>query len=81
MHFSECSSSDNPEESTKAMREMFGPQAVARAIDQAITTCWMMLPEKKKTVAAVEAEIRRIVDRSLSNLREDASAFGIPAEE
>jgi hypothetical protein len=59
-------------------QEFMGPQAVDQAVRQAITTCWMLLPEGKKTVAAVEAEIRRLVERALQNLKEDAQAFGIP---
>lgn len=62
---------------TQAMRAMFGPQQVEQQISQAISACWMMLPEKKRNVAAVAAEIRRIVERSLKNLEEDATAFGI----
>ena len=71
--FHACSGDENPEEARKAMRDMLGPQAV----DQAISTCWMTLPDDKKNVASVEAEIRRIVDRALKNLREDSKAFGI----
>jgi hypothetical protein len=59
------------------MRAMFGPQQVEQQILQAISMCWMMLPEKKRTVQAVTAEIRRIVERSLANLKDDAAAFGI----
>jgi len=81
MHFHECSEGDNPEEAKKAMRDLLGPQAVDQAIRQAISTCWMMLSEKKKNVATVEAELRRVVDRALANLKEDASAFGISIEE
>ncbi len=36
-----------------------------------------MLPDEKKSVDAVESEIRRLVDRALKNLREDAAAFGV----
>ena len=60
------------------MREMMGPQAVEQQIGQAISFCWMILPADKKNVAAVEVEIRRIVERALKNLREDATSFGIP---
>ena len=77
MVYHECSGEDDPEQAKKAMREMFGPQAVDQAIRQAISACWMMLPEEKKNVATVESEMRRIVDRAIDNLKEDASAFGI----
>ncbi len=60
------------------MREALGPHALDQAIRQAISICWMLLPEGKKSVEAVEAEVRRVVDRALKDLREDAAAFGIP---
>ena len=66
-----------PEQSQESMKDLFGPQAVDQAIRQAISTCWMMLPKGKRSVAAVEREIRRVVDRALKNLREDSKAFGI----
>jgi hypothetical protein len=75
-----CSNDENSEEQHKTMRDMFGPQSVDQAIRQAISTCWMVLPDDKKNVACVEAEIRRIVDRALENLREDSKAFGIEGE-
>jgi hypothetical protein len=68
----------NPEEAAKAYHDMMGPQAVDQAVRQAITFCWMVLPQGRKSVEAVEAEIRRIVERALKDLREDAQAFGLP---
>ena len=59
------------------MRSMFRPMGADQAIRQAISTCWMMLPQDKKSVETVESEIRRLVDRALNNLREDAQSFGI----
>ena len=59
------------------MRTFMGPHAVDSLIRQAITLCWMMLPDDKKSVQEVESELRRIVDRALANLKEDAKAFGI----
>ena len=78
--FHASSGDENPEETSRAMRDMFGPQAVDQAVRQAISTCWMVLPDDKKNVTSVEAEIRRIVDRALENLREDSKAFGISDE-
>lgn len=66
---------EDPEKARGMMRSMFGPQAVDQAIRQAVSTCWMMLPDDKKTVEVLEAEIRRLVDRALANFREDAKAF------
>ena len=73
-------SSDDPE-AGKKMRNMFGPQQVDQEIRQAICVCWMMLPDDKKNPDAVAAEIRRIVERALANLKEDAAAFGIDGED
>jgi hypothetical protein len=76
VHLAECST-DNPEAVTKMMRSMQGPQAVDHALRAAVSVCWMMLPDDKKNVDAVDREIRRLVDRILADLREDAKAFGV----
>lgn len=73
-------SSDDPDGQEK-MRAMFGPMQVDQEIRQAISFCWMMMPEEKRNPDAVAAEIRRIVERALTNLKEDADAFGIGEEE
>ncbi len=65
----------NPE-NYDAMRAMFGPHQVDQAVRQAITMCWYSLPEGKRTVGNVEAQIRRLMDRALDNMREDAGHFG-----
>jgi hypothetical protein len=70
-------SSANDPDAWKKMRGMFSPAQVDQTIRQAIQMCWMMLPKDKKNPDAVAAEIRRIVDRALANLKEDAQAFGI----
>ena len=70
-------SGEDPKEARKIMRDMLGPQAVDQLIRQAISTCWMMLPDNKKNVAEVEGEIRQLLERSLQNLKEDARTFGI----
>lgn len=67
----------DPKRSEEAMRRMFGPQVVDQQIGQAIATCWMLLPPERKTVSHLETEVRRIVDRALTNLKDDARAFGI----
>ena len=68
-----CSSEGDP---SKSMREMMGPGAVDQMIGGAIRQCWMMMPAEKRTADAVAAEMRRILERAISNFREDASAFG-----
>jgi hypothetical protein len=72
-----CSAAD----SAKMMRDMMGPNMVDQAVRQAISHCWMMLPEGKKTVAVLEREIRRLVERALRDLKEDMEAFGITEPE
>ncbi len=67
----------NDPEAQNRMRAMFSPQQVDQQIRQAIQFCWLMLPPEKKTVAEVEKQIRRIVDRALRDLREDAHGFGL----
>jgi hypothetical protein len=69
--------SSNDPDAVKKMRGMFGPQQVDQEIRQAITICWMMMPDDKKNPDAVAAEIRRIMERALASLKEDAKAFGI----
>ena len=69
--------SSNDPDGVNKMRGIFGPQQVDQQIRQAISMCWMMLPKDKKNPDAVAAEIRRIVERALTNLREDTQAFGI----
>ncbi len=62
------------------IREMMGPFGVDQAIRQAITQCWMMLPEDERSPERVEKEILRIVQRALEDMledmKEDAAAFG-----
>jgi hypothetical protein len=75
---------DESEESRKqraeAMRDMFSPAQVEQTVGQAISICWMMLPAERKNVATVVAEMRRIFERSIKNLEDDATAFGIRRE-
>src|SRR4051812_13128368 len=70
-------SSDDPE-GPKKMRELLGPSHVDQSVRQAIQMCWMMLPDGRKTVDELEKQFRRIVDRAIKDLREDADAFGLP---
>ena len=67
---------DDPEGADK-MRSMFGPGQVDQGVRQAIQMCWMMLPESGKTADELERQFRRIVDRAIKDLREDADAFGL----
>ena len=66
----------NTPENFDAMRDMFGPQQVDSTIRQALQMCWMSLPKEKRTIGNVEMQIRRLVDRALENMHEDAGQFG-----
>jgi hypothetical protein len=57
---------------------MFGPGHVDQSVRQAIQMCWMMLPDSRKTVAELEKQFRRIVDRAIKDLRDDSRAFRLP---
>lgn len=54
-----------------------GPGFVDYQVRQAISHCWFIMPSDKRNAHDVEIEIRRIVDRALKDLHEDAKAFGI----
>jgi hypothetical protein len=69
--------SDDPE-SINNIRAMFGPGQIDIHVRQAIQMCWMMLPEGSKSVDELEKQFRRIVDRAISDLREDSDSFGLP---
>jgi histone H3/H4 len=58
------------------MRAKLGPHVVDQLVRQAISVCWMVVPDEKRTVKDVEAEVRRVVERALENLRQDAASFG-----
>jgi hypothetical protein len=62
---------------TKAFSDMFGPGQVDQMVRHAIQMCWMIMPKKRQTIQEVEKQIRRVVERALKDLREDASAFGM----
>jgi hypothetical protein len=57
------------------LRKMFGPGHAAQMVGQAIQSCWMTLPAKRKTINDLEKEFRRLVDRAFRNFREDESSL------
>ncbi len=59
------------------IKKIFGPDSVDREIRQAMRICWITLPDDRKTVDELEKQIRRLVDRAIKDLREDADAFGL----
>ncbi|MCY3022008.1 MAG: hypothetical protein NTW87_23600 [Planctomycetota bacterium] len=75
----DCVADGDPKKGREQMMAFMGPQAVDHAVRSAINLCWMMLPDEKKNIDNVEAEIQRLVERALKDLRADCQAFGIPA--
>ena len=51
------------------------PGRASLAVSRALRVCWASLPEGVRTVAAAEREFRRLCERALRDLREDAAAF------
>mgnify|MGYP001587942125 CR=1 FL=1 len=60
----------------KMMRSLHGPQAVDSFLRQAVTTCWALLPEDKRTPENLDQEVRRRLDRVLAEFKDDAETFG-----
>lgn len=71
-HATAAKGDDGDDNAFEKMSTMFGPGHV----DQAIRSAIHALPKERRNVAEVETEIRRIVERALKDLREDAAAFG-----
>jgi len=67
---------EDPEKTSKAMRQFTGPHAIDYMMRQALMTCWMLLPEGQKNAQALKSELQRILDRAIANFQEDATAFG-----
>ncbi len=65
---------DNPD--PDQFLKFLGPGHVAQTVGQAIHACWMMLPPDRKTIDDLEKEIRRLIDRTFRDMREDEKAFG-----
>jgi hypothetical protein len=59
------------------MRNMFGSGQVDQQVRQAIQMCWLMLPDDRRTLDEVERQVRRIIERAFSDMREDAEQFGL----
>ena len=67
----------NDPEAADKMRGMIGPGQVDQMFRQAIEMCWMMLPQSSKTIDELEKQVRRIIDRALKDVRDDAEQFGV----
>ncbi len=63
------------EDPVQGHRAFMCPGTIDLAIRQAILQCWMMMPRRRRTVEGVEAELRRVFERAIANLKEDAAAL------
>ena len=68
-------SCDASGDDTAKFSKMMGPGQIDVSIRQALQLLWMIMPEDRKTVDEVEKEFRRLAERALKDLREDATAF------
>lgn len=57
------------------LARVMGPGAVDTCLRECIRSCWMMMPDEKKTINDVEAEIHRLIERAFKDMREDEEAF------
>jgi hypothetical protein len=64
---------DGPDQ--EKMRALLGPGHVSQIVHQAIQSCWMMLPQDRRTIDHLETEVRRLVDRAFRDMREDHASF------
>jgi hypothetical protein len=68
---------EDPEKASEAMRSMMGPGQVDQMIRMAVQQCWMMLPVERRNVEEIERQLRRLLDRAISDLRDDLTAFDL----
>ena len=66
------------EEDVTFMRETFGPSGVDAMLREAVKICWAIMPTERRSAEEVAQEIRRLIERVLRDLKEDATAFGFP---
>jgi hypothetical protein len=48
-----------------------GPSVLDRAVRQSVQHCWITLPAAKRSIAAVAAEMHRLLDRALYDFERD----------
>jgi ATP-dependent Clp protease ATP-binding subunit ClpA len=60
---------------SEKMKKFIGPGQVDQLVRQAIRFCWMALPAGKRNAQELEAQMRRLFERAMKDLREDDAAF------
>lgn len=51
---------------------VFPPGSIDSMLRQTIQLCWIALPHDGRSIAALESEMRRLLDRAFADLREDS---------
>lgn len=77
-YISSCGSGEGDEDAAERMADAFGPGQIDQMIRQGVHFCWMSLPKSRRNADELERQIRRIVDRALSDFREDLDEFKRP---
>jgi hypothetical protein len=70
----------NDDEKREKFRGMMLPM-IDQGIRSAIGSIWMALPPARQNVDEVQRQLQWLVDRAIADLREDASAFGLPDDQ
>jgi hypothetical protein len=66
---------ESDDENIRHMSSMMGPGQVDRMFRQAMQFAWMALPKTRRNVDELEKQVRRIMDRAIEDLRNDAKEF------
>ena len=64
------------DENLEQAKAFFSPGTVDQMLRQAIQIAWLSLPKERRTVEQTEAVVRHLVDRALTDFREDGITFG-----
>jgi hypothetical protein len=70
---------DTPE-GAEMLRRIMSPEGVLRWLGAAIWHSWESLPEQNKNLAALEREMRVLMDLTIGNLHAHPQAFGVDGE-
>jgi hypothetical protein len=76
MYFAKNPEGEGAQDAAEQMADLFGPAQVDQTVRQALQYCWMALPKDRRTTEELERQFRRLVERALTDFREDSEAFG-----
>ena len=61
----------------KLIREVFGPGTVDKMMRETMSLCWVSLPQDRRNIDTLEAEMNRLLARAIKDWREDQSHTGL----